>query len=171
MGSFRLLFSDRRRIRRVLDLSSGAASAAVPIDRRGRAISYRRLRAAGHRNAGKRCRIQTRSPIFATETGTVTGLVGAMGGLGGFFPPRLLGFFRDRVGMIWPALHPPPIRTAFGGCTDYIDCNSACLSCYPYTQVLVEERGPPVTRRVIPWIRTPGERGSLAEIDALDPWR
>ena len=39
---------------------------------------------------------------FAAETGTVTGLVGAMGGLGGFFPPLLLGFFRDRLGMIWP---------------------------------------------------------------------
>ena len=35
---------------------------------------------------------------FPRETGTVTGLVGAMGGLGGFFPPLLLGFFRDRLG-------------------------------------------------------------------------
>ena len=35
---------------------------------------------------------------FPRETGTVTGLVGAMGGLGGFFPPLLLGFFRDRIG-------------------------------------------------------------------------
>ena len=39
---------------------------------------------------------------FPAETGTVTGLVGAMGGLGGFFPPLLLGFFRDRFGVIWP---------------------------------------------------------------------
>ena len=39
---------------------------------------------------------------FPRETGTVTGLVGAMGGLGGFFPPLLLGFFRDRVGTVWP---------------------------------------------------------------------
>lgn len=39
---------------------------------------------------------------FPAETGTVTGLVGAMGGLGGFFPPLLLGFFRDRLGTIWP---------------------------------------------------------------------
>jgi len=39
---------------------------------------------------------------FPRETGTVTGLVGAMGGLGGFFPPLLLGFFRDRFGVIWP---------------------------------------------------------------------
>ena len=39
---------------------------------------------------------------FPPKTGTVTGLVGAMGGLGGFFPPLLLGFFRDRLGVIWP---------------------------------------------------------------------
>jgi len=32
----------------------------------------------------------------------VTGLVGAVGGLGGFFPPLLLGFFRDTTGEIWP---------------------------------------------------------------------
>lgn len=40
---------------------------------------------------------------FPAETGTVTGLVGAMGGLGGFFPPLLLGFFRDHLGATWPA--------------------------------------------------------------------
>ena len=39
---------------------------------------------------------------FPHETGTVTGLVGAMGGLGGFFPPLLLGIFRDRMGAVWP---------------------------------------------------------------------
>jgi NNP family nitrate/nitrite transporter-like MFS transporter len=39
---------------------------------------------------------------FPAETGTVTGLVGAMGGLGGFFPPLLLGFCRDRLGTLWP---------------------------------------------------------------------
>jgi MFS family permease len=39
---------------------------------------------------------------FPTETGTVTGLVGAMGGLGGFFPPLVLGAFRDRMGTVWP---------------------------------------------------------------------
>ena len=39
---------------------------------------------------------------FPKETGTVTGLVGALGGLGGFFPPLLLGVFRDLVGVIWP---------------------------------------------------------------------
>ncbi|HWN83563.1 MAG TPA: MFS transporter, partial [Vicinamibacterales bacterium] len=31
---------------------------------------------------------------FPKDTGTVTGLVGALGGLGGFFPPLLLGVFR-----------------------------------------------------------------------------
>lgn len=39
---------------------------------------------------------------FPAETGTVTGLVGAMGGLGGFFPPLLLGAFRDAIGTVWP---------------------------------------------------------------------
>ncbi|HEY7215569.1 MAG TPA: MFS transporter, partial [Thermoanaerobaculia bacterium] len=39
---------------------------------------------------------------FPATTATVTGLVGAMGGLGGFFPPLPLGFFRDRVGALWP---------------------------------------------------------------------
>src|ERR1700740_278066 len=39
---------------------------------------------------------------FPKQVGTVTGLVGAMGGLGGFFPPLLLGFFRDRLHAIWP---------------------------------------------------------------------
>jgi hypothetical protein len=35
------------------------------------------------------------------DTGTVTGLVGASAA-GGFFPPLLLGVFRDRLGAIWP---------------------------------------------------------------------
>jgi NNP family nitrate/nitrite transporter-like MFS transporter len=39
---------------------------------------------------------------FPGQTGTVTGLVGAMGGLGGFFPPLLLAFFRSQTGKIWP---------------------------------------------------------------------
>ena len=39
---------------------------------------------------------------FPTETGTVTGLVGALGGLGGFFPPLMLGVFRDTLGVLWP---------------------------------------------------------------------
>ena len=39
---------------------------------------------------------------FPRDTGTATGLVGAMGGLGGFFPPLLLGFCRDALGVVWP---------------------------------------------------------------------
>jgi nitrate/nitrite transporter NarK len=39
---------------------------------------------------------------FPKDTGTVTGLVGALGGLGGFFPPLLLGVFRDWLGAMWP---------------------------------------------------------------------
>jgi MFS transporter, NNP family, nitrate/nitrite transporter len=40
--------------------------------------------------------------FFPANTATVTGLVGAMGGLGGFFPPLALGFFRDRMGNVSP---------------------------------------------------------------------
>ncbi len=40
--------------------------------------------------------------FFPGNTATVTGLVGAMGGLGGFFPPLLLGLFGDAFGVIWP---------------------------------------------------------------------
>lgn len=39
---------------------------------------------------------------FKKDTGTVTGLVGAIGGLGGFFPPLLLGAFADTLGVVWP---------------------------------------------------------------------
>ena len=39
---------------------------------------------------------------FKKDTGTVTGLVGAMGGLGGFFPPLLLGVVYDVAGVVWP---------------------------------------------------------------------
>lgn len=63
--------------------------------------------------------------LFPGRTGAVTGLVGAMGGLGGFFPPLLMGLFRDRLGtytpgftllaaaaaaawLLVPALSPPP---------------------------------------------------------------
>jgi NNP family nitrate/nitrite transporter-like MFS transporter len=35
---------------------------------------------------------------FPKETGTVTGLVGAFGGLGGFFPPLALGLIREATG-------------------------------------------------------------------------
>jgi len=39
---------------------------------------------------------------FPGQTATVTGLVGAMGGLGGFCPPLLLAFFRSNTGALWP---------------------------------------------------------------------
>jgi NNP family nitrate/nitrite transporter-like MFS transporter len=38
------------------------------------------------------------SSYFPRQTGTVTGLVGAAGGLGGFFPPLLMGAVRDTTG-------------------------------------------------------------------------
>ncbi|WP_070120329.1 MFS transporter [Bacillus marinisedimentorum] len=36
--------------------------------------------------------------MFPTQTGTVTGIVGAWGGLGGFFPPILMGIVMDLTG-------------------------------------------------------------------------
>ena len=39
---------------------------------------------------------------FPGQTGTVTGLVGAMGGLGGFFPPLLAGVFPQPYWDLWP---------------------------------------------------------------------
>jgi NNP family nitrate/nitrite transporter-like MFS transporter len=39
---------------------------------------------------------------FPTQVGTVTGLVGAAGGLGGFFPPLVLGLLKDQVGSFVP---------------------------------------------------------------------
>ncbi|MCL5960192.1 MAG: MFS transporter [Chloroflexi bacterium] len=38
------------------------------------------------------------SQYYPTEVGTVTGLVGAGGGIGGFFPPIVMGFVRDATG-------------------------------------------------------------------------
>jgi NNP family nitrate/nitrite transporter-like MFS transporter len=35
---------------------------------------------------------------FPKDTGTVTGLVGAFGGLGGFFPPLIVGVIRSQTG-------------------------------------------------------------------------
>ncbi len=40
--------------------------------------------------------------FFPRETGAVTGLVGAAGGIGGFFPPLVMGFFRDTLGFYAP---------------------------------------------------------------------
>jgi NNP family nitrate/nitrite transporter-like MFS transporter len=40
--------------------------------------------------------------FFPEQVGTVTGLVGAAGGLGGFFPPLVLGVLKDQVGSFAP---------------------------------------------------------------------
>ena len=40
--------------------------------------------------------------IFPNQVATVSGLVGAFGGLGGFFPPLLLGASKQYLGAIWP---------------------------------------------------------------------
>jgi NNP family nitrate/nitrite transporter-like MFS transporter len=39
---------------------------------------------------------------FQKEAGTVTGLVGAAGGLGGFFPPIVMGFCKSTIGSYAP---------------------------------------------------------------------
>jgi len=39
---------------------------------------------------------------FPKEVGIVTGLIGAAGGLGGFFPPLLLGVVKQNFGYYWP---------------------------------------------------------------------
>ena len=66
---------------------------------RSRSARWDARRCSGSRNGAV---FKLVPQYFPAETGTVTGLVGAMGGLGGFFPPLLLGVFRDRLGVVWP---------------------------------------------------------------------
>ncbi len=40
--------------------------------------------------------------FFPQSVGSVTGLVGAAGGLGGFFPPLVLGFVKQKTGTFFP---------------------------------------------------------------------
>ncbi len=40
--------------------------------------------------------------FFAEDTGLATGIIGAAGGLGGFFPPLFMGIFRDSFGSYAP---------------------------------------------------------------------
>ncbi|MBX9880168.1 MAG: MFS transporter [Candidatus Obscuribacterales bacterium] len=42
---------------------------------------------------------------FPKDTGSVTGLVGAAGGMGGFFPPLVLGFCKDHFGTFNPGFY------------------------------------------------------------------
>jgi NNP family nitrate/nitrite transporter-like MFS transporter len=42
---------------------------------------------------------------FPKDVGTVTGLVGAAGGMGGFFPPLVLGYFMDYYGTYDPGFY------------------------------------------------------------------
>jgi NNP family nitrate/nitrite transporter-like MFS transporter len=40
--------------------------------------------------------------FFPKDVGTVTGIVGAAGGMGGFFPPLILGYVKDHMGSYGP---------------------------------------------------------------------
>jgi NNP family nitrate/nitrite transporter-like MFS transporter len=56
------------------------------------------LGAAGALGLGNGAVFKLVPQYFPKETGTVTGLVGAFGGLGGFFPPLELGLVKDATG-------------------------------------------------------------------------
>lgn len=58
---------------------------------------------------------------FPKEVGVVTGLVGAAGGLGGFFPPLLLGIVRQNFGHYWPGF----IALAFFSLMCWVVCRGA----------------------------------------------
>jgi NNP family nitrate/nitrite transporter-like MFS transporter len=42
---------------------------------------------------------------FRSQAGTATGIVGAAGGMGGFFPPLLLGYCKDHLGSYAPGFY------------------------------------------------------------------
>ncbi len=101
-GRRHALRPDRRRaraVRRVPRRRPVRAAADVAVDD---PVHGRRARLRGAARARQRRGLQAGAAVLPRQTGTVTGLVGAMGGLGGFFPPLLLGFFRDRLGVVWP---------------------------------------------------------------------
>ena len=83
---------DRRRARAVGGLPRRRAVRAAAGLAGDDAVHRRRARLRGAARARQRRGLQAGArSTFPTQTGTVTGLVGAMGGLGGFFPPLLLG--------------------------------------------------------------------------------
>ena len=43
---------------------------------------------------------------YPDRVGAVTGVVGAAGGLGGFFPPLVMAFVKSQTGLLRPRLHP-----------------------------------------------------------------
>jgi NNP family nitrate/nitrite transporter-like MFS transporter len=56
------------------------------------------LGSAGTLGVGNGAVFKLVAELFPKETGTLAGLVGAAGGLGGFFPPIVLGIVRDVTG-------------------------------------------------------------------------
>jgi hypothetical protein len=78
--------------RKGLDVKTGPGVASAPAGRHAGAGS-------GGDGAGPSGAVfNLVAETFPRETGTVTGLVGAAGGLGGFFPPILMGLVRDATG-------------------------------------------------------------------------
>jgi len=62
------------------------------------AVTIGFLGSAGVLGIGNGAVFKLVAELFRAETGTLAGLVGAAGGLGGFFPPLVLGLVRDVTG-------------------------------------------------------------------------
>lgn len=73
-------------------LAIGLTSASMPL------FTIGALGTAGMLGLGNGAVFKLVPEYFPRETGTVTGLVGAAGGLGGFFPPLVLGVIRGQTG-------------------------------------------------------------------------
>lgn len=73
-------------------LAIGLTSASMPL------FTIGALGTAGMLGLGNGAVFKLVPEYFPRETGTVTGLVGAAGGLGGFFPPLVLGLIRGQTG-------------------------------------------------------------------------
>ena len=67
-----------------------------------RCCVHRRVSSAAPRAGRRNGAVFKGAAVLSQQHRHRHGLVGAIGGLGGFFPPLLLGFLRDRIGVVWP---------------------------------------------------------------------